>query len=162
MKTNYLLRAEDFYRFYSKINRLEDPDACWLWNACKHDRGYGHFKLFGRVEKAHRIAYANHYGEFDSSMLVCHKKDNPSCCRPSHLWLGTSKDNAQDMVQKGRCIVPDQRGEKGSKAKLTNVQAKEISVLYSQGVLQKDLAARYKVDQSQISKIVNNKIYKDV
>lgn len=167
MKTNFLLRAKDFYRFYSKINRLEGDDACWLWTGGKSI--YGRFWLNGKYEGAQRVAYAQAYGDFDPKLLVLHKKDSPRCCRPDHLWLGNHQDNTHDMIAKGRGLVGRSynlgntwnRGEKCGNAKLTNAQALEIRALYKGGALTHEkISWRYKVSRPTISDVVNRRTFK--
>lgn len=51
---------------------------------------------------AHRIVWIYHHGEIEGKLLVCHKCDNPRCINIKHLFLGTYKDNCQDMIKKGR------------------------------------------------------------
>ena len=85
--------TKDSKRFYSKINRL-GPDDCWAWAAGMDKDGYGLFWLNGKTVRAHRIAYSNHFGEFDKKLCVLHRKDNSSCCNPKHLFLGTKVSDA--------------------------------------------------------------------
>lgn len=54
------------------------------------------------MRKAHRVSYSIEYGEFEDSLLVCHTCDNPPCVNPSHLFLGTHQDNADDKMSKNR------------------------------------------------------------
>lgn len=89
-------------RFFDKINKTDD---CWLWTAALRGKtGYGAFKLNGKVIDAHRFSYELHNGVIPENMLVCHICDNRKCVNPSHLFLGTYKDNHQDGVNKGRII----------------------------------------------------------
>lgn len=50
----------------------------------------------------HRYAWELTYGPIPDGMLVCHSCDNPPCCEPTHLFLGTPADNMRDKIQKGR------------------------------------------------------------
>ena len=86
-------------RFWAKVNKT---DYCWLWTACKDKDGYGSFWYKGDMRPAHRIVYEFTYGGVSQGKLICHHCDNPSCVNPTHLFLGSHKDNAQDMLYKGR------------------------------------------------------------
>lgn len=90
------------HRFWSKVDIREESE-CWPWTAAKTGNGYGNFKA-GRYSTipSHRAAYWFSYGIYPDKLLVRHKCDNPICCNPSHLELGTAADNAQDKVKRGR------------------------------------------------------------
>lgn len=90
-------------RFWEKVDIL-GKDDCWNWTACKNSDGYGEIRMYPSKDKAHRIAYKLTHGEIIDGMEVCHKCDNPSCCNPKHLFLGTHRDNILDMYAKGRRV----------------------------------------------------------
>ena len=78
--------------------------ACWVWTACKTNRGYGRIsnKDAKHWELSHRVSYRLYVGEITNSLHVLHTCDNPSCVNPAHLFLGTHTDNMRDRGQKGR------------------------------------------------------------
>jgi hypothetical protein len=78
------------------------PNGCLEKQGCKHKDGYGYLYLYGKRMKAHRAIYELTNGQILDGMCVCHHCDNPSCINPDHLFLGTQKDNIQDMIRKGR------------------------------------------------------------
>jgi hypothetical protein len=94
------LRLPLSYRFWNLVDKGE-PDACWEWTGKKDS--YGRFKIVGNVlGTASRIAYILTYGMFDPALEVCHRCDNPPCCNPAHLFLGTHSENMRDASAKGR------------------------------------------------------------
>jgi hypothetical protein len=88
--------------FWSKVD-VGQPNDCWEWKAGKSKNGRGQFWYQGRNRIAYQIAYLLTYGKIPDGKSVCHNcptGDNPACCNPAHLWLGTHQENMQDMIQK--------------------------------------------------------------
>jgi hypothetical protein len=87
-------------RFFSRVA----PDCeCIVWIGKKCANGYGRFKLRKRDYFAHRVAWVlANQREIAPGMFVCHSCDNRACVNPSHLWIGSNRDNMIDMYAKGR------------------------------------------------------------
>lgn len=90
-------------RFWTKVHR---GPSCWIWTGAMSGE-YGSFRLGGRSEPAHRVAYMLQRGPIPEGQMVLHDCDNPPCMRGSHLFLGDHKANAQDAIGKGRWITRD-------------------------------------------------------
>lgn len=87
-------RSQTAY-FWAQVHKSGD---CWEWKGKRYPSGYGrHSKFY-----AHRVAYELVHGPIPAGMFVCHRCDNPPCCNPAHLFLGTPEDNAKDRERKGR------------------------------------------------------------
>jgi hypothetical protein len=86
-------------RFWSCVDKSGD---CWNWARGKSRHGYGRFRLKGEQIYAHRFAFEITYGTVLPGLCICHTCDNPSCCNPKHLWVGTATDNMRDRDRKGR------------------------------------------------------------
>lgn len=176
-------------RFWPKVSGPIWPTGCWEWMAgCSND-GYGGIRNEnGRSSRAHRIAWRLTQGEIPEGMIVCHKCDNPKCCNPDHLFLGTTLDNVRDKWRKGRGPSGDRhgfrkhpesaprgerhgsrthpervpRGEHNGNSRLTLEQVREIRRLYIRyEVTLQSLADRFGVGLSTVSKIVYRVTWKE-
>jgi len=97
------LKPKYIERFWARVKKGK-PDECWEWTASKNPKGYGWFRpgSKGCPFHAHRIAWRIANGPVPVGLCVLHRCDNPPCCNPHHLFLGTQLDNVRDKVQKGR------------------------------------------------------------
>lgn len=93
--------------FWSKVNKTE---TCWEWTGSLGTSGYGQIgrkNIYGRRPiGTHRHSWLLHFGKIPDGLNVCHKCDNRICVRPDHLFLGTDKENLDDMRAKGRGFTP--------------------------------------------------------
>lgn len=89
---------ERFWKYVKKTN------TCWNWTGGFLQSGYGIFTINNKIVRAHRFSYELHKNKIPVNLNVCHSCDNPKCVNPSHLWLGTHKENMDDMMRKGRKI----------------------------------------------------------
>lgn len=162
------LSQNDVARFWGKVSKEKSTtfyngERCWEWTASKTTEGYGGIKIEGASLRASRVAWMLTYGEIPKGLLVCHKCDNPPCCNPSHLFLGTNQDNATDKIRKGRqFVLPIMRRENHPEHKLTDAQVLEIrSRYFAGGEKQKDLAREFGVCQQHISFLVKREGHKN-
>lgn len=107
-------------RFWEKVDKAGD---CWVWRSTTNSSGYGWMGIKGKMVAAHRYSWELHNGRIiPKGMYICHTCDNPPCVNPSHLFLGTSKDNTADKMAKGRMKTTHHKGELNGQAILTETQ----------------------------------------
>lgn len=139
---------QEIARFQSRFTSGE-LDKCWEWSACKTRAGYGVIRFSKKDVYAHRLSYFLAHPEWDWSLFVCHRCDNPGCVNPSHLFLGTAKDNYDDMERKGRHggrfdqRKQDNSGEKHGMSKLNEAAVREIRRLYNGGMASTAIAVQF-------------------
>lgn len=159
MNTKHILSPEEYLietkkRFMKFVSIPENLNDCWEWTGYKPSNGYGHFGINGRVFGAHRISFMLFIGEIPNNMLVCHSCDNPSCVNPHHLFLGTDKDNTQDMIKKNRrSHHTGATGENNGFHKLTEQKVYKIREMLEQGYTQQEIAEIFEVTPENIRSI---------
>ncbi len=151
--------CSDYCRFWDNVD-IRKPDECWQWRMHKIYTGYGYFTLKNRPIRTNRISWIFSYGDIPDGLFVLHHCDNPSCCNPNHLFLGTQMDNMHDMISKGHKVV--KTGSSNFHAKLSEDDILNIRTMYSNGIYQKDIAKQFGICQQSVSLIVNRINWKHI
>lgn len=140
-------------RLWAKVDVGPD-DACWPFRGKTDHFGYGILSGGrGAGARAHRVAYEDKVGPIPAGLVVMHECDNPPCCNPSHLTVGTRADNNRDRAQKKRGREARQGGSSNAMARLTDADVGEIRRLRGEGATQQSIADRFGISQAQVSKI---------
>ena len=151
------------------IDRLQKklkvmPNGCWEFQGQCDNRvdkgGYGKIRkklLDGTwvYVRVHREMYEIVFDLIPEGLQVLHKCDNPPCCNPKHLWLGTHDDNHADKQTKGRGT----HGEKHWNAKL---DWKSITEIKNDSRFCHEIADTYGVSESTISRIKRGDGWKEI
>ncbi len=139
------------------MDKSAGKDECWPWIGNRIPQGYGQFGLTNeRPLRAHRFAYELTYGPIPKGLFVCHKCDNPPCCNPKHLFLGTPRENSLDIFRKGR---RNMSYENHPEHKLTWLLVEEMRQKYylEGGFTKKALAKHFGVSASTAGAVLNGK-----
>lgn len=148
-------------RFWPKV-RIAGQNECWEWLASRNWKGYGRIgyrALACGYTAAHRAAWELTRGPIPEGAWVLHRCDNPPCCNPAHLFLGTGKDNSDDMFRKGR----GRPGRTGGAIKLSlddvaTIKAKTVGLSRTQRYgLIGALAREYRVSRHTVGAIASGR-----
>lgn len=140
-------------RFWAKVDRSAGRTACWPWTASTDSFGYGRFWTGEKVDGSNRVAWELTHGPIPEGegyhgLCVLHKCDNPGCCNPDHLFLGSNATNLKDMTAKGRHGM----------AKLSAGDALAIRKMYETGrFTHAEIADAFGMSRGMVSMIINRK-----
>jgi hypothetical protein len=126
--------------------REHSENGCILYSMSLSKAGYGKMEYKRKTYLAHRVSYLIYKGPIPKGMHVCHSCDNRQCVNPDHLWLGTQKQNIQDMLTKGR-------DNYRFSCKLSDSQVAEIRAALKLKESQTSIAKRFGVSPSYVSMI---------
>jgi hypothetical protein len=135
--------------------KLAPNGDCLEWTGGRHLSGYGATRAWGKCWYTHRLALELEDISTDGHCVI-HSCDNPLCCNPAHLRLGTQQDNMADMVSKGR----QARGAGHPCAKLTEQDVHTIRSI--KNISQKEIAENYNLSQKAISLIIKRKTWQHI
>lgn len=167
-----VLSERDAARFWSRVSR-GGPDDCWPWQGGAYSNGYPRFCVQMGNFVATRIAYQVHTGQDPGDLFVCHSCDNPPCCNPAHLFLGSHLENVRDAVAKGRndCGRGDRHGARTHperflgrfERRFTEAQVRAIRSEYAGGgVSTLTLAERHGVSDTTIGHMLRGNTWAHV
>lgn len=155
-------------RFWKKVNKdgpvpshLPHLGACWVWTASCSRSGCGQIGRWKECDTpvlSNRASWIIHFGPIPDGIFVCHHCDNRVCVRPSHLFLGTPKENTEDMMKKGRQVIGKRySGIQNCNGKVSFSDVACVRELYKKGHSQKWIADRFGMAQTNVSSIVRLK-----
>ncbi len=141
-----------------RMEFLSEPvteSGCRIWTGTINAAGYGTISFKNKPNLAHRLSYELTYGEIPEGMKACHKCDTPSCINPNHLFLGTQRENLEDMARKKRGAV----GNDYNRSILTDEDVRKIRC---DNRLQRVIAEEYGMKRTSIAAIKNGRTWKHV
>lgn len=164
------ISEQTLYARFTKKFLMDTKTGCWNWTASTINSGYG---VIGtgphKVETAHRVSWRIYRGPIPNDLWVLHKCDNRRCVNPDHLYLGTIRDNAQDVMRRGKpyCfhlrshITPEVDARR--KAALPRgaahhrsgavLSAEEVCAIRAAHGSQRAIASQFGITQQNVSKI---------
>lgn len=95
MRINELLR-----RVYAIGER--SGAGCWEWDGARIGAGYGAVTIDRKQHKVSRLLLGLPRAIGRKGPWALHRCDNPPCCNPDHLYVGTPTDNNRDTIRRGR------------------------------------------------------------
>lgn len=136
-----LAKSSDSERLSHLLDKcIENKNGCKEFQGCVQSNGYARATVRRKTDYAHRHSYRLSKGiEIPKGMDVCHTCDNRRCINPSHLFIGTRKDNMQDAVSKGR----QARGFMLPNTKISSFVVSEIIDLAKSGMKYKEIASLF-------------------
>lgn len=147
-------------RFWRRV-QICSPDECWEWLSATDRDGYGAYVVQrpdGKAQnvRAHRFALASHLGEIAKGELVMHACDNPRCCNPAHLRLGTQRENQRDKTARGRGNFG--QGEQSGNSRFTEADVLQMRRMrFIEGMRYEEIASKFSCSRSTAYKNCNTR-----
>jgi len=119
-----------------------DQKGCWVWLGAK-THGYGTIGVKRKTRYAHIYFYEQSGGCLPDGYELDHLCRNTLCVNPDHMEAVTHAEN----------------NRRGRSTKLTKHQVEEIRSLVKSGLNQGDIAKRFGIHNSHVSRIAAGKVW---
>lgn len=134
-----------------RLNRrlVRAANGCLEWTGGQYRFGHGSIARGARTagnDATHRVAWMLEHGPIPDGMFVCHHCDNPPCCEPTHLYLGTAASNTNDMRNRNRFVAL--RGEASPRCRITDQQVRQMRADYPNICSYTKIARQYGIDKT--------------
>lgn len=120
------------------LSRTVSVEGCLVWTGSTRG-GYGRVTTQGKEWTVTRLIWTLKHGAISEGYVIRHTCDNPKCCNPEHLIVGTHNDNMQDRFNRGRYSMYP--------------LPEAVEALISRGLTQISIAGFFSVNQGHISRI---------
>lgn len=145
-------------RLWPRVNK-GSPSECWEWTGARTEAGYGILTIKYKNYLAHRLAWELHgKTKIPDGVFICHHCDNPPCCNPAHLFLGTQADNLRDASIKGRIM----KGENHISTILTIDDIRKIRYLGSINIPRKKIGESFGISRQAVTDILYKRTWSHV
>jgi len=145
---------------------------CVFWPGAKDTKGYGQIRHNNKNIIVSRLALEVALGrELMPGECACHRCDNPACCNPFHIFVGSHSDNMKDAQAKGRMRgqfvrghnAPVARGECCGNAVLTEADVREMRSRHATlGHGSRKLSKAFGVSRATAQAVINRKTWRHV
>lgn len=148
-------------QFWSRLESM--PNGCRLWPNGNSNGGYGKTGWRGKPLMAHQLAFFLTHGwrPKGREVIIRHTCDEPRCCEPTHLVIGTQKDNARDRQERNRRAQPPSWTTHNAAIKSPDV-IREIRARHAAGESYTKLGFEYGLHPQNIGRICRREGYRDV
>lgn len=144
-------------RLWSKIN-VGSKDECWIWKGAKTTAGYGVLRVNYKPRYTHRLMWMLHNKtNIPKKDCICHSCDNPPCCNPAHLFLGSQADNLKDARDKGKMEMA--RGINHHATELSEDDIRQIRYLGQTKMTHKDIGERFGTTRMSVNDIIHKRTW---
>ena len=133
-------------------------NGCWEWQGTRNKCGHGRIWHLPSASKiyTHRAMWEIVFNLIPDGLCVLHSCDNPPCCNPAHLFLGTKADNMADMIAKGR-----DRKLKGEEAPNSKLTWDQVRAIRADNRSSRKIGSEYGIDYSNVSRIKRGESWKE-
>jgi hypothetical protein len=112
-----------------ELQTIPEPNSgCWLWLGQANRRHRPYLCVDGKKVLASRFSYQAFKGPIVDGLWVLHTCHTTWCVNPDHLYIGTPRENTQDMFRAGRHF--SQRDPAHARARAFHMHAVRKAKMY--------------------------------